>query len=172
MVLAKELATLDDLSGGRVELGIGVGWLGEEFDALGVPWHAGAPAPTSTSKPCGPCGRGQRQLQRRVRLLRPGASNPKPAGAPCPIVIGGHSRTPPSGPGAWATASSRARAPDDLAELIDIVRQTAAANGRDPSAIEITAGTAGIFGDDPVGAVEEMAAQGVEPPHRARVRDE
>ena len=38
IVLAKELATLDRLSGGRVELGLGVGWLREEFDALGVPW--------------------------------------------------------------------------------------------------------------------------------------
>ena len=40
LVLAKELATLDHLSGGRVELGIGVGWLREEFEALGVPWAA------------------------------------------------------------------------------------------------------------------------------------
>ena len=39
LVLAKELATLDQLSGGRVELGLGVGWLQEEFDALGVPWE-------------------------------------------------------------------------------------------------------------------------------------
>ena len=39
LVLAKELATLDQLSGGRVELGLGVGWLREEFDALGVPWE-------------------------------------------------------------------------------------------------------------------------------------
>ena len=39
LVLAKELATLDHLSGGRVELGIGVGWMREEFDALGIPWE-------------------------------------------------------------------------------------------------------------------------------------
>ncbi|SVD03403.1 uncharacterized protein METZ01_LOCUS356257, partial [marine metagenome] len=39
LVLAKELGTLDSLSGGRVELGIGVGWLKEEFDALGIPWE-------------------------------------------------------------------------------------------------------------------------------------
>ena len=38
LVLAKELATLDQLSGGRVELGLGVGWMKEEFDALGIDW--------------------------------------------------------------------------------------------------------------------------------------
>jgi len=38
LILAKELATLDQLSAGRVELGIGVGWMKEEFDALKVPW--------------------------------------------------------------------------------------------------------------------------------------
>jgi probable F420-dependent oxidoreductase len=35
---AKEVTTLDWLSHGRVDLGIGVGWLREEFEALGVPW--------------------------------------------------------------------------------------------------------------------------------------
>ena len=37
--VAKEVSTLDWLSGGRVDLGIGVGWLKEEFDALNVPWE-------------------------------------------------------------------------------------------------------------------------------------
>jgi probable F420-dependent oxidoreductase len=36
---AKEVSSLDWLSGGRVDLGVGVGWLREEFDALGVPWE-------------------------------------------------------------------------------------------------------------------------------------
>ena len=35
---AKEVSSLDWLSKGRVDLGIGVGWLKEEFDALNVPW--------------------------------------------------------------------------------------------------------------------------------------
>src|SRR5437879_9466742 len=37
--LAKELATLQNLSGGRLILGAGVGWLEAEFEALGVPFH-------------------------------------------------------------------------------------------------------------------------------------
>jgi probable F420-dependent oxidoreductase len=35
---AKEVSSLDWLSDGRVDLGIGVGWLKEEFDVLNVPW--------------------------------------------------------------------------------------------------------------------------------------
>jgi probable F420-dependent oxidoreductase len=37
--VAKEVSSLDWLSGGRVDLGIGVGWLKEEFDVLNVPWE-------------------------------------------------------------------------------------------------------------------------------------
>lgn len=36
--VAKEVSSLDWLSDGRVDLGVGVGWLKEEFDALNVPW--------------------------------------------------------------------------------------------------------------------------------------
>ena len=35
---AKQVADLDYLSSGRFEFGIGIGWLREEFEALGVPW--------------------------------------------------------------------------------------------------------------------------------------
>ena len=43
MVLAKQVATLDHMSGGRIELGIGVGWLKEEFEAVGVPFEKRGP---------------------------------------------------------------------------------------------------------------------------------
>jgi alkanesulfonate monooxygenase SsuD/methylene tetrahydromethanopterin reductase-like flavin-dependent oxidoreductase (luciferase family) len=38
LVLAKTVATVDQLSGGRFIFGAGVGWLAEEFEALDVPF--------------------------------------------------------------------------------------------------------------------------------------
>jgi probable F420-dependent oxidoreductase len=40
VVLAKEMATLDMLSGGRLEVGLGAGWVRDEYDGLGVPMAA------------------------------------------------------------------------------------------------------------------------------------
>ena len=39
LVLAKTVATVDRLSGGRFIFGVGVGWLAEEFEALGIPFE-------------------------------------------------------------------------------------------------------------------------------------
>ena len=41
-MLAKEVATIDVLSGGRVELALGAGWLKEEYDQVGLPFDSGS----------------------------------------------------------------------------------------------------------------------------------
>jgi probable F420-dependent oxidoreductase len=39
VLLAKQLATLDVMSRGRVDVGLGLGWQKEEYEAAGVPWE-------------------------------------------------------------------------------------------------------------------------------------
>jgi probable F420-dependent oxidoreductase len=164
LVLAKELATLDDLSGGRVELGIGVGWLREEFDALGIPWEK----------------RGKRtdEYVEAMRVLWTGelveysgefvnfsgvSSNPRPAQESIPIVVGGHSQAAAKRAGRLGNGFFPGRGSlAELSELFDVVRQTAADAGRDASAIEMTAGYEGVFGPDPQAAVQEAAEAGID----------
>jgi probable F420-dependent oxidoreductase len=51
-VLAKEVATLDVLSGGRVDLGVGVGWQREEYDAAGLAFEGRGRALDHTLEVC------------------------------------------------------------------------------------------------------------------------
>jgi probable F420-dependent oxidoreductase len=51
-VLAKTVATLDVLSGGRVDLGVGVGWQREEYDAVGVDFDGRGKALDQTLEVC------------------------------------------------------------------------------------------------------------------------
>ena len=79
VVTAKEVATLDQLSGGRVLLGVGAGWLEEEFDALGVPFERrGDRLDEYIAALRALWAEEQRHLRGRVRLL-PGLHPPPPA---------------------------------------------------------------------------------------------
>ncbi len=51
-LLAKTLATLDVLSGGRMEIGVSTGWQREEFDATGVDWNRRGQLLTDTIAAC------------------------------------------------------------------------------------------------------------------------
>ncbi|MFZ4518309.1 MAG: LLM class F420-dependent oxidoreductase [Microthrixaceae bacterium] len=160
LVLAKEVATLDHLSGGRVELGVGVGWLREEFEALGVPWERrGARTDDHIAAMRAVWADDHAEHHGEFTSFSGASVNPKPANGTVPVHIGGHS----------AAAAARAgRIGDgffpgkgDLGELLTVMREAAEAAGRDHAAIEVTSWSPGIFGDDPVGACEELAAQGV-----------
>jgi len=160
IVLAKEVATLDDLSGGRVELGIGVGWLKEEFEALGVPFERrGARTDEYVAAMRALWDTDNAELHGDFVDFAKASVNPKPARGRVPIHVGGHSRAAAERAGRLGDGFFPGKG--DIGELIDIMRQSAAAADRDPSAIEVTYGHPSVFGDDPLAAIESLAAQGV-----------
>jgi len=141
LILAKEVASLDCLSGGRVELGIGVGWVREEAEALGVSFD----------------DRGRRtdEYLEAMRTLwrEPVASfhgdfarfegvvcEPRPLQeGGVPIIVGGHSKAAARragrlGNGLFPLGVS----PEKLASLRELMHETARECGRDPDALPIT----------------------------------
>jgi len=142
VVLAKECATLDMLTGGRFILGVGVGWLHEEFDAIGVGWDdRGAHTDDSIAA--------LRALWTEEVSSHHGShssfteihSFPKPHNRTIPIVVGGHSRPAARRAGRLGDGFFPAD-PRTLVELLPEVRAAAIEAGRDPDAIEITTGGA------------------------------
>lgn len=161
VILAKELATLDSLSGGRVEFGIGVGWLKEEFDALGVPWpRRGARTDEYIAAMRALWDADHASYQGEFVSFDDVSSNPKPAQGRVPIHIGGHSRAAAERAGRLGDGFFPGKG--DITELVDIVRQTAADHDRDPASIEITYGDAELMTVPGPEKVEELAALGVD----------
>ena len=141
-LLAKQLATLDVLSRGRLVAGLGLGWLAAEFTASGVPFERrGArmdeylrcldalwgpdpvafdgevyqvPAASAQPKP----------------VLRPGRARP-------PVLLGGDARPALERIGRLADGwiSSSRVPPTELGQRIDVVRAAALEAGRDPEAL-------------------------------------
>lgn len=93
LFLAKEAATLDYLSGGRFALGIGIGWLREEFQALGIPWEKRAKRTREYVEAMRTLWGEERSSYSGEFVKFKGArSYPKPAqGAKLPILVGGDS---------------------------------------------------------------------------------
>lgn len=162
-IAAKEVATLDRLSGGRVRLGIGVGWLEEEFDALGVPFAGRGARTDAYVAAMRALWRGDPvDLDDGYHRWEGVVSRPMPEAGSVPIVVGGHTEAAARRAGRLGDGFFPGRGtPEQLAHLIRVMREAATDAGRDPDAIEVTAGTPGLAGDDPVGAVQEMEAMGV-----------
>jgi probable F420-dependent oxidoreductase len=160
-VLAKEVATLAQLTAGRVLFGVGVGWLEEEFDALGVPFaRRGERTDEYIAALRALWAEDDVSFSGEFVSLDGVSTNPKPPGGSVPLVIGGHSKRAARRAGELGDGFFRGKG--DLPELIVFVRQTATDAGRDPAAIEITGSHPGLFGDDPRGAIEEAASWGVD----------
>ncbi|MDX1873267.1 LLM class F420-dependent oxidoreductase [Mycolicibacterium sp. 120266] len=140
LVLAKQVASLDVLSGGRVRLGVGVGWLEEEFTAVGVPFAdrgrrhddyvAALRALWTDTKA---------SVDTRYARFTDVISLPHPTHGSVPIVIGGGStraaqRAGNLGDGFFPTVEG----PEALKALLQVMTAEANAAQRDPSTIEVT----------------------------------
>lgn len=160
VLCAKQVATLDHMSGGRVILGVGVGWLKEEFEALGVPFE--------------PRGRMTDEYVAAMRELwtadKPtfhgefvrfdkAHMRPKPVNGTVPIVIGGHTKAAARRAGRIGNGFFPARG--TTPELLGIVRQTAIEAERDPDGIEIT-----VSAPDDLSTIPDLARAGI---HRVTI---
>lgn len=158
LYVAKEFATLDQMSGGRAMLGVGIGWLKEEFDALGLAFEQRV-ARTEESIVA------LRSLWSEDSASFAGehfawsevASYPKPKQMPgVPIIVGGH---------VPAAARRAARLGDGffpgridrLDELISVLNEECRQIGRNSSEIEITTGTPDMSLDN----IRAMADKGI-----------
>ncbi|MDI3408766.1 TIGR03619 family F420-dependent LLM class oxidoreductase [Streptomyces cavernicola] len=140
VVLAKRAATLDRLTGGRLLLGLGIGWQKEEYAAVGVPYRdrgrrleegIGAMRALWSSSPASYTG-----VHCSFEDLH---SLPRPASGAVPVVLGGNSdpavrRAGRIGDG-WFPYTIT---PEDFARQADLLRDCARRAGRAEDSVEIT----------------------------------
>ncbi len=144
LTLAKEVATLDKLSAGRFDFGVGIGWLKEEFEALEVPWPQRAERTRdylAAMKTVWTTDASQHSGEFcRFQTLR---SFPKPVQKPHPpIIFGGESapalrRVGEVGDGWWGVNVTVASAKLHMATI----KRFAEAAGRDPGKLTYAVST-------------------------------
>ena len=147
LYVAKEVATLDVLSGGRVILGIGVGWLAEEFEALGIPFEERAARTAEAVRALRSLWKPEPEaFEGKFYRWPPLESHPKPLQQPgVPIVVGGHTtlaarRAARYGDGFFPGVAEA----DKLAAIIQTLRDECKRLGRRPEEVEITAGRGAV----------------------------
>jgi probable F420-dependent oxidoreductase len=152
VVLAKTAATLDVLSGGRLDLGVGVGWQREEYDAAGLDFDGRGALLDETLAVCQTLWREQRATFAGDTLSFDGIHQmPKPAQAGgVPIWVSGTvnaavlRRLARFG-SAWIPWG---RSASDLAAAIPQVRAGLEARDRDPSDLRVVGYLPVVRGDD------------------------
>jgi probable F420-dependent oxidoreductase len=142
-LVAKQVASLDTLSGGRMRLGVGVGWQEAEYDALGEDFATRGRRMDETITYLRACWGDERIQQRGARFRAEEiAMEPKPPqGERLPIWVGGLTpvalrRAGQLGDG-WM--GMVAGGDEEMRAAIDTVRRHAADAGRDPATIGLQA---------------------------------
>lgn len=162
VVLAKELGTLDRLSGGRVELGIGVGWMKEEFDALGINWERRGARTDEYVDAMKALWSGPHAEFHGEFVDFPAVTcNPRPVRGSIPITVGGETPAAIRRAGRMADGYFPGTTdPEQLPKLIADLGEAAIAAGRSPEEITVNAMFAMQFAD-PVRGVEQFEELGI-----------
>jgi probable F420-dependent oxidoreductase len=156
VVTAKAVATLDHLAGGgRVLLGIGVGWLAEEFATLGVPFTDRGPRTDEYVAAMRALWAEERaSFEGRFVSFRDVFCRPRPPAGRIPIVVGGD--TPAAARRAGRLGDGYFPARGAPAALFDEMRRAAEAAGRNPADIELT-----VSAPAEPAEIEALARQGI-----------
>jgi probable F420-dependent oxidoreductase len=135
--IGKQLATLDVLSGGRVILGVGSGWLKEEFDALGIDWKTRGSRTDEIIQALRAIWRDNPCAYRGKHFdFGPLASFPKPVKGNIPIFIGGHSPANAKRAARLGDGLMPASSPQDALRAYEMMKEECRRIGRNPAEIE------------------------------------
>src|SRR6516165_5721014 len=154
--LAKQATTVDVLSGGRLDLGLGIGWMPEEFAIMGASLaRRGARAEEYLAVLRTLWADEVSSYQGEFYQVPAGRQDPRPVQRPGPpVLLGGMSRPAMERAGriadGWIT-SSRADL-SKVGEAVGVVRDAAAAAGRDPAALRIVCRGVVLAGQEAKGA--------------------
>jgi probable F420-dependent oxidoreductase len=151
LVMARQVTTLDVLSGGRLILGVGVGWMEEEFEAAGVKMkERGARTDESIRLLRHLWERPKPSFKGRFTEFKQIRFEPKPSQHRIPIWIGGNGdialeRTAKLGDGWMPVGDMSFR---EIGEKIELLRKKANEYGRSESEIEISSPYLHPYGED------------------------
>jgi probable F420-dependent oxidoreductase len=139
--LAKQAATVDVLSGGRLDLGLGIGWMPEEFAATGASMaRRGARAEEYLAVLRTLWADEVSSHRGEFYTIPAGRQDPKPVQRPGPpVLLGGMSGPAMERAGrladGWITSSRADLA--KISEAVSVIREAASAAGRDPDRVRI-----------------------------------
>lgn len=163
-ILAIQVAQVDAMSGGRVELGLGTGWFEREHAAYGIPFPARrfdlleeqlAVVTGLWSTPAGETFTFEGAHYR----LDAAPALPKPVQSPVPVIVGGGGpRRTPALAARFATEYNIGFVSEDVvAEKFAVVRAACEEAGRDPGTLKLSVALPTILGADDR-ALERRAA--------------
>ena len=143
VVFAKQAASIDVASGGRLRLGVGAGWLREEFEALGVPFEDRGGRLVEWMQIARDCWTGNPPPRSTERYTLPAGtlSLPRPVHE-IPFLVGGHSpvalrRAGRLADGWLAQQSLSELDPEALAAAVLALRTAAEEAERDPDSLQV-----------------------------------